>query len=101
MKLTRNERKALARAATVKAARPVLIGAAKGRASTGPCRATIDVVPRDKMRGFKIEAQFPSPCDASDRAAFMSLMTVRASQYSNPLDDALAQRAHRVAHFTR
>lgn len=98
-KLSRSERKALAHAATVRAARPTITREVGERRSTGPVRGTIDATPREKYRGFRVELNLPSPCDKADRARFNTLFALRDEEFRHTLERARLEGEHlRGAH---
>lgn len=96
--LTRAERKALAARADIRAARPTVTREVGERRSTGPVRGVIDVTPREKFRGFKVELNLPSPCDKADRAKFAALYALRDEEFRHTLERAKAESVHLRAH---
>lgn len=68
---------AMRRASQARLDRVHIIGDAKGKASTGPIRGTIDVTYEGKSKSFAIETKLPSPCDDREQAEFKALMAVR------------------------
>lgn len=102
-KLTRLERKALARAADVRAARPMYAAQTRGPATVAPCRGK-DIngaFESRTIRGRRVEMDLPSPCDARDRAAFNALYSLRDAEWSYALETARAESVRLRAHHAR
>lgn len=104
-KLTRSERKALARAADARAARPTYAAQTRGPATAAPCKGkTLNGAHETRvLRGRTLELGLPSPNDAAERARFEALHAVHTAEYERTIarahaDNASLYAAHHATH---